>query len=195
MADYPPRTDADACRNRTTPTRNAGGVLLLVPDNAIRRLDALAKSGHAVSTDQVREVLALTRQQFQRMTDRPEFPARERVGLKIWVSPAEVLAFVHRWNALANGIALRDLAALLRTTFSTARRMVRAEGFPPPLGEVNGRDRWDAGAVTDWHRARFHGAKLPPEADVSKAPKPKHKPAAKGNRDGKAKGEKEKPRA
>jgi predicted DNA-binding transcriptional regulator AlpA len=157
-----------------------------IAENVMRRLEALAKAGEAITTDQVRADMGLTRQQLHGYTLEDGFPPRKQIGRKFWVNPVALLAFAKHWNALAAGITITDVATLLRMTIATARRTVRAEDFPRPLGSYNGRDRWDRAAIIEWHRPRVGGAKLPPEADVDTHTTEKKPRTAKGTRDGKA---------
>jgi len=157
-----------------------------IAETIMRRLEALAKAGDAITTDQVRADMSLTRQQLHQFTLEDGFPARKQIGRKFWVNPVALYTFAKDWNVLAAGITITDVATLLRMTIATARRAVRAETFPRPLGSYNGRDRWDRNAIIEWHRMRGGGAKLPPEADVATQAIAKKPRTAKGSRDGKA---------
>lgn len=157
----------------------------VISEQALARLSALVRAGEALSTDQVRQVLALSSQQFHRMTLQDEFPHRAHIGRKFWVNPEKLLAFCHLWNALAAALTITDVARLIHCTVPSARRMTRQSDFPRPLGEVNGKPRWDQEAVTAWHSPRADGAKLP--APVSQA-RAKRKTLAKGTRHAKGKG-------
>jgi len=158
-----------------------------IAENVLRRLEAHAKAGNAITTDQVREDMGLTRQQLHGFTLEDGFPPREQIGRKFWIDPVALYAFAKHWNALAAGITITDVATLLRMKLTTARRTSTGPNFPKPLGAYSGRDRWDRAAIIEWHRTRFGGAKLPPEADVDTRPVAKRKHAAKGPRDGKPK--------
>ena len=157
-----------------------------ITDQVLRRLEALAKVGEGISTNQVREVMHLTPLQLHTYTLQPSFPARQHIGRMNWVNPEKLLAFAHLWNKRARGCTLSDVAALLRCTVPTARRLARSPGFPRPLGQVHGRDRWDRAEIIDWHRPRLEGARLPPGADVDEE-RPQRKRTPKGGRNGKPK--------
>jgi predicted DNA-binding transcriptional regulator AlpA len=160
----------------------------VIADQALKRLEHLAHVGEALSTDQVREVLDLTSAQFHRMTLQDDFPKRAHIGRKYWLNPEKLLAFCLRWNQLAAGLTITDVARLIHATVPTARRIVRQAGFPTPLGEVNGKPRWDQDELQAWHAPRVEGSKLPAPVSAG-TPKGKKKAVgkAKEKRDGKAK--------
>jgi predicted DNA-binding transcriptional regulator AlpA len=185
-AHFPPLHHAQVIRPSCNRNGCGGIEVHAIPENVMRRLEALAKNGEAITTDQVREDMGLTRQQLHQYTLEDDFPPREQIGRKFWVNPVALYAFAATWNALAAAITITDVAILLRMTIATARRTVRAADFPRPLGHYNGRDRWDRAAIIEWHRPRVGGAKLPPDADVDTQSTSKRTRTAKGTRDGKA---------
>lgn len=152
-----------------------------ISDQALKRLDQLARVGEALSTDQVREVLDLTTAQFHRMTLQDDFPKRSHIGRKYWLNPQKLLTFCSEWNRLAAGLTITDVARLIHATVPTARRIARQAGFPSPLGEVNGKPRWDQAELLAWHSPRVEGAKLPAPVTAG-TPKGKKKVTGKGAR-------------
>lgn len=159
-----------------------------ISEQVLRRLEVLAKTGDLLSTLQVREVMALSRQALHRLTFCDDFPTQTHISRQWWVHPQALLEFAHRWNALCDGIPLYEVAALIRSTPHTTRRLLRAADFPKALGQLNGRDRWERAAVVTWHRARGGGASLPPGADVGtpRGPRKKKPPKLKAVAGGKA---------
>jgi predicted DNA-binding transcriptional regulator AlpA len=156
-----------------------------IVEQALKRLEALARVGEAMHTDQAREVLGVSGPQFRRMTQQDDFPTRTHIGRKYWLNPQKLLAFCLTWNRMAAGLTITDVAHLIHATVPTARRIVRQADFPRPLGEVNGKLRWDQGEILLWHGPRVDGAKLP--APVHAGQRKAKKKALKGNRHGKAK--------
>lgn len=155
----------------------------VISEQALGRLAVLARAGEALSTDQVRKVLELSSQQFHRMTLQDDFPRRAHIGRKYWLNPEKLHVFCLLWNRLAAGLTITDVAALIHTTVPTARRLARHADFPRPLGEVNGKPRWDHETIVAWHSPRVEGARLPTPAGVGT----KRKRKAKGTRNGKGK--------
>lgn len=160
------------------------------PDPVLKRLEVLARDGEAITTDQAREILALTAQQFHRLVIQDDFPRREHIGLRWWLSPVALLTFGQHWNRLAVALTITDVARLMRSTLNTARRASRQRDFPKPLGQINGRERWERAAILDWQRERIGGAKLPPGADGGPTGSKPRKAKAKGQGNGKAQKEK-----
>lgn len=156
------------------------------PDQVLRRLEALAHEGHAIDTERAREGLGLTPQQFHRMVLQDDFPAREHIGRRWWLNPQQLADFAAKWNRLAVALTITDVARLIRSTVPTARRAARQSDFPKPLGQVNGRDRWETHDVQEWQRTRVGGAKLPPDANGGGGHRKPRKKTAKGARSGKA---------
>lgn len=157
----------------------------LISEQALERLQALVRSGEAMSTDQARDVLELSPQQFHRMTLQDDFPQRSHIGRKFWLNPERLLAFCQLWNRLAGALTITDVARLIRTAVPTARRITRQAGFPAPLGKVNDKPRWDEDEVLAWHAPRVEGAKLPAHVHAP-IPKGKKKRPVKGNGNGKS---------
>lgn len=166
------------------------GSVNVFPDQVLKRLEALARVGEAISTDQAREVLALTVQQFHRMVLQDDFPRREHIGLRWWLSPQALQVFAQHWNRLAVALTITDVARLIRSTLPTTRRASRQRDFPKPLGQINGRDRWERAAILDWQRERIGGAKLPPGANGGPEGDAPKKSKAKGRGNGKTQKEK-----
>src|SRR5262245_7144954 len=104
------------------------------PD-VMRRLQALADVGEAISTIHLRESMQLTSQQLHRLTLQADFPKRQQIGVKFWVNPVALLEFAHRWNRLARGLTITQVAQLIHSTVPTTRRLVRQADFPKSLGE------------------------------------------------------------
>ena len=165
----------------------------VISEPAIKRLEQLARVGEAITTRQVREVLGISRLVLHGMTLHPAFPKRQQIGKNFWVNPERLLAFAHSWNKQAAGVPITAVAHLLHATVPTARKLVRRDDFPKPIGDMNGRKVWDPAEIAAWHGPRVEGAKLPAGADIAPRKTVKKKVAtAKGTRHGKAK---EKPRA
>lgn len=159
------------------------------PDSVMKRLATLATDGEAISNDQATDVLGLTPQQYHRLTLQEDFPHRTQLRRQHWLHPQALLEFCQRWNRLACGLTVTQIARLIHCTVPTARRLTRDDTFPKPLGEIGGRDRWDRDEIVSWHRARVGGATLPAVTDaVPKEPKPKT--AAKGIRNARKQTEK-----
>jgi predicted DNA-binding transcriptional regulator AlpA len=154
----------------------------IIPDSVLAKLQAWARAGDAVSTEQARALLGLTPQQFHRRAQHGTFPRREHIGRQWFVNPQQLLEFAQGWNALARGLTLTEVGHLIHCTLATARRVTRQEGFPAPLGEFNGRERWNRDAILEWQRQRLGGAKL--DGAAKSTP---NKSTAKGKRNGKAK--------
>lgn len=146
------------------------------PEQVLRRLEVLARNGDAITTEQAREVLGLTLQQFHRMVAQDDFPHRTHIGRRWWLNAQQLLDFAQRWNRLAQALTITDVARLIRRTITTARRLAREPGFPTPLGQVNGRDRWARADILEWQRASVGGAKLPPDANGGPAKSRKKTP-------------------
>lgn len=149
------------------------------PESVMKKLEALAREGAAISTDHVRTVTERTQQQYHRLTLQDDFPARQQVGRKFWINPQQLLDFAINWNKLAHGLTITQVAVVIHSTIPTARRLSKLPGFPEPLGEVNGRKRWDREVIVPWHRARVAGAKLEGEYDAGPDKSRKKKALAK----------------
>ena len=154
-----------------------------IPDPVIKKLEAAAHAGKALTTDAVRALMALTNQQYQRLTLHEGFPRRERISRKFLLNPQHLLDFALHWNALAAGVTITQVAVLIHATIPTARRLAKLPDFPEALGEVNGRKRWDREVITQWHRKRLGDAALDAEFDVGPDER-KKKPAAKRGTNG-----------
>jgi len=162
-----------------------GATVNTFPDALMRKLEQLAAVGEAISTDQVRTVLGLTQQQYHRLTLQEDFPKRQHIGRKFWINPQRLLDFAINWNKMADGLTITQVATLIHSTIPTARRLAKRPDFPAPLGELNGRERWDREVIVVWHRTRLDGAKLGPDFDAGPDKSRKKKALTKGAHNGK----------
>lgn len=154
-------------------------------DQVLKRLETLVRAGDAITTETARQELGVTDQQFHRLVLQDDFPVRQHVGRRWWLSPQGLLEFALRWNRLTRALTITEVARLIRSTLPTTRRAARLPDFPKPLGQVNWRDRWERADILEWQRQRIGGAKLPPGANGGTTPRPRKK-TAKGTRSGKA---------
>ena len=155
------------------------------PDQVVTRLEALARVGEAITTDEAYAVLGVAQQKWHRLGGMNEdFPKRTHIGRKFWVSPQALLRFVEKWNRMATGLTITQLAQVIHSTVPTTRRMTRHADFPKPVGEINGKPRWDRDEIAAWHGPRVDGAKLPASATMAQV---KGRKKVKGIRNGKAK--------
>lgn len=161
--------------------------MIAFPEPVMKKLEALARAGDALSTDHARIVLGLTAQQYQRMALQPDFPRRQHIGRKFWLNPQALLDFAVRWNRLSRGLTITQVATVIHAAITTARRLAKSPGFPNPVGDLNGRERWDRDEIVSWHRTRVGGAKLSADFDAGPDKSPKRKALAKGAHNGKSK--------
>jgi hypothetical protein len=144
---------------------------LRITDKALAQLRAKGDK-QLITTEDARELVGLSEQQWRRLARLKFFPDPVGVGRSRCWNPGDLVTFFAKLIAIHEGMTFTQVAEFVHSTTYTLRDLADAKKFIEPIGYVHGHPRYAREEVEAWYRERLGGLD-PPETPTPKRGKKK----------------------